>query len=114
MGQAAQCQELRTEWEVCTHQTLYWAWTAWIALLPSCGLGPRLEGTYNVFVSQLPRVALMEQFVWSMDLWRVLAGWRSASMDCGEECVVLTCWIVIIPELCVDSWGTVATQTKVS
>ena len=76
--------------------------------------GTKARGYLNVFVLQLPRVALMEQFVWSMDLWRVLAGWRSASMECGEECVVLTCWMVIIPELCVDSWGTVATRTKVS
>ena len=57
----------------------------------------------------------MKQFVWLMDLWRVLGEWRSASMDCGEECVVIiTCWMVIFPELCVDSWGTVATQKKVS
>ena len=39
----------------------------------------------NALVSQLPRVALMGRFVWLMDLWRVLAEWRSASMECGEE-----------------------------
>ena len=39
----------------------------------------------NVLVSQLPRVALMGRFVWLMDQWRVLAEWRSASMECGEE-----------------------------
>ena len=32
----------------------------------------------------------MEHFVWLMDQWRVQAGWRSASMDCGEQCVVIT------------------------
>ena len=41
----------------------------------------------NVLVSQLPNLALMEHFVWLMDLWRVLAEWRSASMECGEESV---------------------------
>ena len=68
----------------------------------------------NALVSQLPRVALMGWFVWLMDQWRVLAEWRSASMECGEECVVITCWMVIIPELCVDNWGTVSIQMKVS
>ena len=36
---------------------------------------------------QLPSLALMEQFVWLVDQWRVQAGWRSASMECGEESV---------------------------
>ena len=55
----------------------------------------------------------MEQFVWLMDQLRVLAGWRSASMECGEEFVVVP-GIVVLPELCVDNWGTVSTQVKVS
>ena len=41
------------------------------------------------------------------------AGWRSASMECGEQCVVTT-HIVIIPELCADNWGTMSMQVKVS
>ena len=65
---------------------------------------------------QLPSVALMEQFVWLMDLCRVQAGWRSASMECGEECVVIIRMvsIEIIPELCADSWDTMLMQEKVS
>ena len=55
----------------------------------------------------------MEQFVWLMDLWRVLAEWRSVSMECGEQCVVVT-GITMMPESCADSWGTMSTQVKVS
>ena len=36
----------------------------------------------------------------------MLAGWRSASMECGEESVVVP-GIVVLPELCVHNWGTV-------
>ena len=59
------------------------------------------------------RIALMEQFVWLMDLWRVQAEWRSASMECGEQCVILS-GITMMPELCADNWGTVSTWVKVS
>ena len=55
----------------------------------------------------------MEHFVWLMDQWRVQAGWRSASMDCGEQCVVITgtvTGITIMPELCADNWGTAIVQ----
>ena len=31
------------------------------------------------------------------------AGWRSASMDCGEQCVMMD-GIPMMPELCADSW----------
>ena len=48
----------------------------------------------------------MEQFIWLMDQWRVLAGWRSASMECGEQCVAMA-GITMMPELCADNWGTV-------
>ena len=62
---------------------------------------------------QLPNLALMEQFVWLMDWLRVQAEWRSASMECGEEFVVII-GMVCIPELCADSWGTMLMQEKVS
>ena len=55
----------------------------------------------------------MEQFVWLMVLWQVLAEWRSASMECGEQCVTIT-GISMMPESCADKWGTVSTQVKVS
>ena len=54
----------------------------------------------------------MKHFVWLMDLWRVLAEWRSASMECGEQCVVMA-GIAMMPELCADSWDTVSTQVEV-
>ena len=43
----------------------------------------------------------------------MLADWRSASMECGEQCVVITI-IVIWPESCADNWNTVSTQEEVS
>ena len=62
---------------------------------------------------QLSRVALKEHFDWLMDLSRVLVQWRSASMECGELCVVVA-GIALRPELCVDNWGTMSTQVEVS
>ena len=56
----------------------------------------------------------MEQFVWLMVLWRVLAEWRSASMECGEQCVVPMAGITMMLELCADNWGTMSTQVQVS
>ena len=34
-------------------------------------------------------------------------------MECGEQCVVVT-GITVMPELCVDNWGTMSTLVKVS
>ena len=34
-------------------------------------------------------------------------------MECGEEFVAVP-GIVVLPRLCVDNWGTVSTQVKVS
>ena len=56
----------------------------------------------------------MEQFVWLKDLWRVLVQWRSASMECGEQCVVSgITGITMMPELCADNWDTMSTQVEV-
>ena len=60
---------------------------------------------------QLPSIALMKHFVWLMDLWRVLAEWKSASMECGEECVVVT-GITTMQELCADNWDMMPTQVS--
>ena len=60
---------------------------------------------------QLSRIALTKHFVWLTDLWRVLAEWRSASMEYGEQSVVIT-MIVIWPELCADNM--VSTREEVS
>ena len=62
---------------------------------------------------QLSRVALKEHFDWLMDLSRVLVQWRSASMECGELCVIVA-GIVMMPESCADSWGTVGMEVEVS
>ena len=43
----------------------------------------------------------------------MLAGWRSASMECGEQCVIMA-MITMLPELCADNWDTMWTQMKVS
>ena len=43
----------------------------------------------------------------------MLAGWRSVSMECGEQYVIVA-GITMMPELCVDNWGTVWTQVEVS
>ena len=62
----------------------------------------------------------MEQFVWLMDLRRMLAEWRSVSMECGEQCVTVGGIIMIItristlPELCAGNWDTMSTQVEVS
>ena len=53
----------------------------------------------------------MGQFVWLMALWTVLAEWRSASMECGEQYVTIV-GITMMPALCADNWGTV--QEEVS
>ena len=41
------------------------------------------------------------------------AEWRSASMECGEQCVAMA-GITMMPELCADNWGTVSTRMEVS
>ena len=57
----------------------------------------------------------MEHFVWLMDQLRMLAEWRSASMECGEQCVIalIMAGIVMMLESCADNWGTMSTQVEV-
>ena len=55
----------------------------------------------------------MEHFAWLMDLWRVLVQWRSASMECGEQCIIVT-GITMMPELCADNWATAIALVEVS
>jgi len=43
----------------------------------------------------------------------VQAEWRSASMECGEQCVMMA-GITMMPELCADNWDTAITQVQVS
>ena len=49
----------------------------------------------------------------------MLAEWRSASMECGEQCVTVGGFIIIsriatLPELCAGNWGMLSTQVEVS
>ena len=53
----------------------------------------------------------MEHFVWLTDQLRVQAEWRSASMECGEQCVILA-GITMMPELCADNWGTLTQEVN--
>jgi len=41
----------------------------------------------------------------------VQAEWRSASMECGEQCVILA-GIPMMPELCADNWGTLTQEVN--
>ena len=54
----------------------------------------------------------MEQFVWLMDQLRVLAEWRSASMECGEQCVINIDGIVVLLKSCADNWDTVSMEVS--
>ena len=42
----------------------------------------------------------------------MLAEWRSASMECGGQCVVIT-GIKILPESCAGNFGTMSMQEEV-
>ena len=47
------------------------------------------------------------------------AQWRSASTECGEQCVIMAGIILItgmtmLPELCAGNSGTMSTQVEVS
>ena len=52
---------------------------------------------------QLPNVALMELCVWLMDLWRVQAEWKSASMESGGQFVMMD-GTPMMPGLCAGKW----------
>ena len=51
----------------------------------------------------------MGLFGWLVDGLLTKAGWRSALMDCGGQCVMVD-GITMMPELCADNWGTVSAQ----
>ena len=64
-------------------------------------LGPCLYDTASKN-QQLLRVVAMDPFGWLVDSLLMKAEWRSASMECGEQCVTLV-GIVVMPELCADN-----------
>ena len=43
----------------------------------------------------------------------MLAGWRSASMECGEQCVIVA-GITMMPESCADNWDMMSTTVSYS
>ena len=51
----------------------------------------------------------MGPFVWLMDGPLMKEGWRSVSMECGEQCVTLAGAAVML-ELCADNWVTPSAQ----
>ena len=46
----------------------------------------------------------MDPFDWLVDDPLMKAEWRSASMECGGQCVMAT-GIAMIQQLCADNWG---------
>ena len=46
----------------------------------------------------------MAPFDWLVDSPLMKAEWRSASMECGDLCVVIA-GDPVMPGLCADSWG---------
>ena len=55
----------------------------------------------------------MGPFDWLMDDPLMKAEWRSASMECGEQCVTLV-GVAVMPKLCADNWGTASAQVALS
>ena len=46
----------------------------------------------------------MGPFGWLVGGPLMKAEWRSASMECGEQCVTLV-GVAVMPESCADNWG---------
>ena len=46
----------------------------------------------------------MGPFGWLVDGPLMKAEWRSASMECGGQCVTLV-GVAVMPESCADNWG---------
>ena len=46
----------------------------------------------------------MGLFGWLVDDILMKEGWRSASMDCGGQCVMVD-GIMMMQQLCADNWG---------
>ena len=55
------------------------------------------------YFQKLPRDVTMGAFGWLVDGPLMKAEWRSASTECGGQCVIMD-GIPMRPELCADSW----------
>ena len=57
---------------------------------------------HNMTLFNLYQVVLIPPFDWLVDSPLMKAEWRSASMECGGQCVMIA-GDQVMPELCADS-----------
>ena len=62
----------------------------------------KTDGTLHLCMFNSYQVALMAPFDWLVDDPLMKAEWRSASMECGGQCVIIA-GVPMMPELCADS-----------
>ena len=55
----------------------------------------------------------MSPFDWLVDDPLMKEEWRSASMECGGQCVTPV-GVAVMPELCADNWVTASVQVGLS
>ena len=72
-----------------------------------------LGHTLLCYCQQLVRVVALGPFDWLVDDPLMKAEWRSASMECGGQCVTLV-GVAVMPELCADNWVTASVQVGLS
>ena len=58
------------------------------------------------------RVAAMGPFSWSVGSPLMKAEWRSVSMECGGQCVMVD-GTAVMQQLCADNWVTLSAQVRV-
>ena len=59
-------------------------------------------GTLNLYMFNSYQVVLITRFDWLVGSPLMKAEWRSASMECGGQCVIIA-GVPVMPELCADS-----------
>ena len=60
------------------------------------------DGTLHLCMFNSYQVALMAPFDWLVDSPLMKAQWRSVSMECGGQCVMIA-GVPVMPKLCADS-----------
>ena len=60
------------------------------------------DGTLHLCMFNSYQVALMAPFNWLVDSPLMKAEWRSVSMECGGQCVMIA-GVPVMPGLCADS-----------
>ena len=73
-------------------------------LQKQCNLTAKFKtvGTLDLYMFNSYQVVLMVPFGWLVGDILVKEGWRSASMECGDLCVVIA-GDPVMPGLCADS-----------